>query len=163
MQGVAALIHAHHERHDGKGFPDGRSGHDIPLGARILAVADVYDAVQCGLLVDTVATSAEARAMIRHARGAQFDPEVVEVFLHITEPVLVKATELRLSTAQLTPGMVLAADLLSSRGLLMLTKGRAISGPLIQRIREFETHEGGQLNLLIRPGTGETREAPLPT
>lgn len=159
LQAVAALIHAHHERHDGKGFPDGRAGAAIPLGARILAVADTHDAVQAGLLVEATASATQARALIRHGRGTQFDPEVVDVFLHITEPQRPQAqAAVRLTTAQLLPGMVLASELLSSQGLLMLTRGQILTRDLITRIREFESRDGGQLVLQIRHGTGEPRE-----
>jgi response regulator RpfG family c-di-GMP phosphodiesterase len=153
MQGVAALIRAHHERHDGMGFPDGCSGPGIPLGSRILAVADSFDALQHSLVVDGAASVAEARTLIRHSRGTQFDPEVVDVFLHITETGRTRhADDLHLHTSQLKPGMVLAADLLSTQGMLMLTPGQRLSEPLIQRIREFEARDGGQLVLTIRRG-----------
>lgn len=159
LQAVAALIHAHHERHDGKGFPDGLAGQAIPPGARILAVADVFDEIQHGLLVEATASAEQARALIRHGRGVQFDPEVVDVFLQLTEPQRPQTeTPLRLGTAQLRPGMVLASELISSQGLLMLTRGQPLSEALIARIREFESREGGQLVLLIRRGTGEPRE-----
>ena len=151
MQGVAALIRAHHERHDGLGFPDGCSGPGIPLGSRILAVADAYDSMQHSLLVDGDATAADARTLVRHSRGTQFDPEVVDVFLHITETGRPRhADDLHLHTSQLKPGMVLAAYLLSAQGMLMLTPGQRLSEALIQRIREFEAREGSTLVLAIR-------------
>lgn len=156
MQGVSAVIRAHHERHDGMGFPDGCSGPGIPLGSRILAVADSYDSLQHNLVVDTAATPAQARTLIRHSRGTQFDPEVVDVFLHITETERPRhAGDLHLNTSQLKPGMVLASDLISTQGLLMLTPGQRLNAALIQRIREFEAREGGQLVLNIRPGSAE--------
>ncbi|MDP1902118.1 MAG: response regulator [Rubrivivax sp.] len=159
MQGAAALIRSHHERHDGKGFPHSLAGHDIPLGARILAVADTFDALLNGLLVESTATVAQARTLIQHTRGTQFDPEVVDVFLHITEPERPRpVSNLRLTTADLTPGMVLAADLHSSRGLLLLTTGRALSARLIQHLREFEARDAGPLDLRIRRGTGEAHD-----
>jgi HD-GYP domain-containing protein (c-di-GMP phosphodiesterase class II) len=159
LRPVAALIHAHHERHDGKGFPDGLAGADVPLGARILAVADTFDAVQHGLLVESAASTAQARLLVRHGRGTQFDPEVVDVFLHITEPQQPHApTSVRLSTAQLQPGMVLAAELVSSQGLLMLTRGQRLSADLIHRIRQFESRDGGQLALQILRAPGEPCE-----
>ncbi len=156
MQGVAALIRAHHERHDGMGFPDGCAGPGIPAGSRILAVADAFDALQHNLLVDSATTAAQARTLIRHSRGTQFDPEVVDVFLHITEVDRPQRVgEVQLNTTQLKPGMVLAADLLSSQGMLMLTPGQHLNEPLIQRIRQFEAREGGQLVLRIRAATAD--------
>jgi len=153
MQPVAAVIRAHHERFDGQGFPDKRAGSDIPLGARILAVVDAFDDLQNGQLVETPLTVQEARTMIRHSRGTQFDPEVLDVFLHITEPERPKAPagNVVITSAQLEPDMVLAKDLVSTTGVLMLTAGQSVNALLIKRIREFELREGGKLVLHIKP------------
>ena len=153
MQPVAAVIRAHHERFDGQGFPDKRVGSDIPLGARILAIVDTFDDLQNGHLVETALTFQEARTVLRHGRGTQFDPEVLDVFLHITEPERPKApvADIAISSAQLEPDMVLAKDLVSTTGVLMLTAGQAVNALLIRRIREFELREGGKLVLHIKP------------
>jgi len=152
MQPVVALIRAHHERFDGQGFPDRLAGAAIPLGARILAIADTFDDLQNGHLCDPPATLAEARTLMRHARGTQFDPEALDVFLHITEPEKPKApSSLLLPSAALEPDMVLAQDLVSSRGILMLTAGHRLTPSLIRRICEFELREGGKLDIHIRP------------
>jgi len=153
MQPVAAVIRAHHERFDGQGFPDKRAGSDIPLGARILAIVDAFDDLQNGHLVETPLTTQEARTVLRHSRGTQFDPEVLDVFLHITEPERPKppTAAIQMSTDQLEPDMVLAKDLVSTTGVLMLTAGQSVNALLIRRIREFELREGGKLVLHIRP------------
>jgi len=153
MQVVATLIRAHHERFDGQGFPDKRAGNDIPLGARILAIVDTFDDLQNGHLVETSLSIQEARTVIRHSRGTQFDPEVLDVFLHITEPERAKAppAHVVITSAQLEPDMVLAKDLVSTTGVLMLTAGQPVNALLIRRIREFELREGGKLVLHIKP------------
>jgi diguanylate cyclase (GGDEF)-like protein len=74
------LVRASHERFDGLGYPDGKAGADIPLGARIIAVCDAYDAMigprpyRLGMSEDV------ATAELRKCAGTQFDPEVVDVF-----------------------------------------------------------------------------------
>lgn len=152
MQALLPVIRAHHERWDGQGFPDRRSGTDIPLGARILAVADAYDDLQNGLVAGKAVTAQEARTLMRQQRGQRFDPEVLDVFLHITEPQKPKAeARLMLGCDQLEPDMVLASDLVSGRGVLMLTAGHRLTPALIRRIREFEAREGGKLELHIKP------------
>lgn len=71
----------HHERWDGSGYPAGLSGELIPLSARIMAIADVYDAV-CSLRCYKPALSkTEARGIIRDGRGSHFDPDVVDAFM----------------------------------------------------------------------------------
>jgi len=73
---------AHHERYDGSGYPDGLSGQAIPVAARIIAVADVYDALATPRLYRPHALAHGAvRAMIVSERGQGFDPDVVDAFL----------------------------------------------------------------------------------
>lgn len=78
---VVAAVRHHHERWDGKGYPDGLTGAQIPLFARVIAVADTYDAISSTRAYRPRASSARAREIIREEAGAQFDPEVVEAFL----------------------------------------------------------------------------------
>lgn len=153
MQPVLPLIRGHHERWDGQGFPDKLAGADIPVGACILAIADTYDDLQHGQIVEAPLTAAEARTLMRQARGTQFSPEVLEVFLQMSEPPARAAPvpALQLPCSALEPGMVLAADLVSSRGVLMLTKGHRLTSSLIQRMREFEAREGGSLQIQVVP------------
>ena len=71
----------HHERYDGKGYPDGLSGTDIPLSARICAIADTYDGiVSWKPYKKKQATRGEAVAIIEREAGKQFQPELVAIF-----------------------------------------------------------------------------------
>lgn len=71
----------HHERVDGKGYPDGLSGESIPLSARIFAVADVYDALVSKRVYKGAFTHDAARKIIVEGRGTQFESDVVDAFL----------------------------------------------------------------------------------
>jgi len=71
----------HHERWDGSGYPDGLVGEQIPLAARVMAVADVYDALMSQRSYKRPFTHAESRDIILSQRGKQFDPEIVEAFI----------------------------------------------------------------------------------
>jgi len=73
----------HHERWDGAGYPAGSSGDAIPLAGRIVAVADVFDALTHGRPYKPAWTVADATAEIARERGRQFDPDVVDAFLSI--------------------------------------------------------------------------------
>jgi putative nucleotidyltransferase with HDIG domain len=76
---VAEAIRAHHERWDGSGFPDGTAGEEIPMAARIIALADAYDRLRCSVDAQGVPLSAvECLERIRAGAGTQFDPAVVE-------------------------------------------------------------------------------------
>jgi diguanylate cyclase (GGDEF)-like protein len=80
---VAGLVLAHHERVDGTGYPDGAVGDRIPLGARILAVCDAYSAMRARRHHAAPRTESEAIAELRRCSGTQFDPAVVETFVHL--------------------------------------------------------------------------------
>lgn len=77
------IIRHHHERYDGAGYPDGLRGGEIPLLARLLAVADAYDAMITRRPYRDVIGSADALAVIREAGGSQFDPVFVDLFLKL--------------------------------------------------------------------------------
>ncbi|MCK4267817.1 MAG: HD-GYP domain-containing protein, partial [Actinomycetia bacterium] len=68
----------HHERFDGKGYPDGLSGENIPFGARILAVADSFDAMTSNRPYRQARSREAAFAELKRCAGTQFDPVVVE-------------------------------------------------------------------------------------
>jgi len=83
----AEIVLTHHERFDGSGYPHGLSGADIPLGARIFAVADTLDAMTSDRPYRRALTFAAAREEIIRESGKQFDPEVVSAFLAIDEGI----------------------------------------------------------------------------
>ena len=80
-----SIARSHHERWDGRGYPDGLSGEEIPLAARIMAVADVYDALRSTRCYKEALSRREARRIIEDGGGAQFDPRVVTAFLDLEE------------------------------------------------------------------------------
>ncbi len=73
----------HHERWDGKGYPRGLKGSEIPLPARIVAIADSYDAMRASRPYNIPLSHKEAVNEIRRCSGTQFDPALVKVFLNI--------------------------------------------------------------------------------
>ena len=78
---MAPLVRSTHERIDGTGYPDGLSGEEIPLGSRIIAVCDAFDAMVSDRPYRDAMSPAEAKAELRRWTGMQFDSEVVEVFI----------------------------------------------------------------------------------
>ena len=71
----------HHERYDGKGYPDGLKGEAIPLEARIMALADVYDALISERVYKKAFSVEKAKEIILDGSGTQFDPALVPLFL----------------------------------------------------------------------------------
>lgn len=85
LQGAAEIVLTHQERFDGKGYPQGLSGADIPLGARIFAVADALDAMTSDRPYRRALSYPVARDEIIRESGHQFDPAVVDAFLSLPE------------------------------------------------------------------------------
>jgi putative nucleotidyltransferase with HDIG domain len=81
LQGAAEIVRAHHEHFDGSGYPRGMKGEEIPLGARMFMVADVYDALTSERPYHAPMHHEEALAVIREGRGTHFDPVVVDAFM----------------------------------------------------------------------------------
>jgi HD-GYP domain-containing protein (c-di-GMP phosphodiesterase class II) len=83
LQMAREIAHSHHERWDGSGYPKGLSGKEIPLSARIVAIADVYDALSTQRIYRDAIPHEKCVDMIRQGAGRQFDPVLVEIFLKL--------------------------------------------------------------------------------
>jgi ribonuclease P protein subunit RPR2 len=81
------IVRSHHERWDGGGYPDGMAGEEIPIGARIFAVADTLDAMTSDRPYRRALSWEDAAAEIQRQTGTQFDPVVVDAFRE-REPAL---------------------------------------------------------------------------
>jgi HD-GYP domain-containing protein (c-di-GMP phosphodiesterase class II) len=88
LRGAVPVVHCHHERWDGTGYPRGLRGDAIPLGARIFAVADALDAMTYDRPYSRAISFEAARREITRSAGTHFDPAVVDAFLTIPIAVL---------------------------------------------------------------------------
>ena len=95
LRDVAEIVLAHHEFFDGTGYPRGLKGEEIPLGARIFAVADALNAMLSDQRYRRALPMSHAREEIKRCAGSQFDPEVVKVFLSIPERHWIEVREKR--------------------------------------------------------------------
>ncbi|MDD2734240.1 MAG: response regulator [Desulfuromonadaceae bacterium] len=160
LRPAALLVRHHHENMDGTGFPDKLSGEKIPLGARIIAYADQIDraAMMC---VEDVADQSLARAGLN--LGSHLDPALQRAFKKIvrycyfTDPKHEKLAigskhgsntsslidderttiELELKPEQLQPSMILARNLFSGSGLLLLNKGEVLDDDRIKAVKRY--------------------------
>jgi response regulator RpfG family c-di-GMP phosphodiesterase len=140
LQEAAKLIRSHHEHFDGMGYPDKLHGLEIPLGARIIALANEYDAVQIGTLLNKRLKQSDALLYIQEGKARRYDPAVVDAFMKVmgTSGNAQAIQELAVRMDQAKPGMVLSRDLMSSNGDLLLSKDFRLDSSLISQIKSFD-------------------------
>lgn len=159
LQAAALYIRHQNECYDGHGRPDGLAGEAIPLGARILSVVKGYHAYQRGSVDGYRHTPEQAAEFLHRHRRSRYDPVIVEAFLDVvqmstkrvlTDPVLC------VTTTDLVPGMVLARDVLSDEGALLLAKDYILDAGLIKLLHGVEQTGNEQLTIFVwnRPAPG---------
>jgi putative nucleotidyltransferase with HDIG domain len=151
LSNVGVIIRHHHERYDGQGFPDGLSRNAIPLGSRILAVADTFDALLYGTRYSRKYTWDEALREIADNATKSFDSAVVSAFMSSLKKGNDKPAEIYKETpcSELRPGMRLARDLITRDGALLLAKDFVLNLTIIKQIRDFETAVGHPLAIHV--------------
>lgn len=106
LNGCLAGIGYHHERFDGSGYPSGLKGHNIPIDARIIAVADAFDAMTSPRPYRKKMTLQDAARELERCSGTQFDPLIVKVFVKLLEPSISansRSTRAKLSAVRDVP------------------------------------------------------------
>lgn len=158
LQRVARFVRSHHERIDGKGFPDAVSGDEVPIGAQVLSVASDYYAAQSGRLSLKRYSAAEAHSLILGGAGARYERSVVEAFeLALNDEPTERPHDREKHAHEVMPGMVLSRDLLSPQGTLLLAAGYVFDARVVRQLREFSGREGVKLNIFVKlPEGGAT-------
>lgn len=144
LREAATLVRAHQERFDGEGFPDRLAGLDIPIGARILALASDYDNLQIGTLTERQLRPEQAAQIVIESRGKRYDPAVVAAFEEVTtgrSPVETLRDQ-ALRVAQLRAGMRTTRDLVTRDGSLLLSADHVLTDRMIGQIADFERTSG---------------------
>ncbi|MBU0682439.1 MAG: response regulator [Proteobacteria bacterium] len=143
LREAGTLIRHHHERYDGTGFPDGLKKNDIPLGARLIALADFIDKElrrqEGGNALEKVCKMVEAES------GQAFDPRLVPKVLKVAkkfyrENIQTKvSSEVEVSPNELAIGMVVSRDVLSGTGVLLLGQGTILNSKNIMTLKRYYT------------------------
>ena len=126
LKKVGEIIRAHHERYDGSGYPDQLVGENIPWRARLLAVTVAYASSR---LMD-----ADANEKIKMDSGSAFDPEAVRAFLRAQIMAVVPRRERQVTLTELRPGMVLAQDIYTHGGMLLVPEGQRLNATYIEKV-----------------------------
>jgi len=128
LRPAARIVRHQTEWFNGQGYPDGLSGKDIPLGARILSVVEAYE-------------RGSQPAELRQGEGRRYDPQVLrslERYLAAQSEAAEEIEEVRLATAQLREGLILTRNLYTGRGLLLATTGKVVDAETLDKIRNFD-------------------------
>ena len=151
LQKASRLIRLHHERIDGKGFPNGLSGDLLPTGARILSVVSDFHDLEHGRLVKSINGSEAAMVYLQEQGGKRYDARVVEALIGMLQenPNSRRQPVVNANTQDLVPGMTLADDLISESGLLLLAKGVELHEKNIAKLRQFELDSDSRLDLSV--------------
>lgn len=151
LRGAAELILHHHELFDGTGYPDRLSGLAIPIGCRIIAAVNDYDALQIGTLVQQSMRPADALNWLIENRGKRYDPQVIDALvLILNEQHKDLVVEIPTRPSSLRPGMILQRDLPHPDGYLLLAKGQKIDSSMIEQLQKLEALSGHTITAYIR-------------
>ena len=141
LKPVGETIRGHHERWDGRGYPDGLAGEMIPWTARCLAVAVYY--VETGLPPD------QAAAAVLERSGSWFDPEAVRLIVRVMSGLTVPKLAREVLLDELKPGMSLARGLYSSGGVLLFPEEQRLNDALISKIQKHHMINSITQRLLV--------------
>lgn len=161
---AAVYVRHHHERFDGNGFPEGLAGTDIPLGARIIAVANAYDKLLNSRTSFSSSTPAQAMRVAKGRANSEFDPSVLEALDAVVRDIdnqMKNGYEIEIDLSDLRPGMVLSRELTSANGDTLAKRNHAVEPKQIkelQKIHEKEPILGGLFVYRKWPRTGKRTE-----
>ncbi len=139
------LIRSHHEQFDGKGFPDRLHAEKIPLGSRIIAIANDYDDLIHTKKIGKVLNKEDAKNYIIKHKNTKYDPKLVDTFCENIvqlEGALSDSDEIAVALDDLKPGMTLTRDVLTPDGIMLLSQGHQISAALVERLKSWGSKTG---------------------
>ncbi|MDP2725105.1 MAG: HD domain-containing phosphohydrolase, partial [Syntrophales bacterium] len=143
FRSVGAIIRHHHESVNGMGFPDRLSKYDIPLGSRVIALADAADRLSTGIRRDDKNIGRKVLSLLNAQLDKTFDRDILpfmEQFIleRIVAPSLQDATgEVEISPEILVPGMILSRDIKSGTGIMLLAAGTVLDRKAISTLQRF--------------------------
>lgn len=143
MRPVARLVRSHHEQYNGRGFPDGLSGDQIPVGARIVAAASLYD----DLVHREKAPLAKIPEILQQCRGYQLEPAMVALLIDINlnfQHQEARREDRDVCIEDLAEGMVLAREILMKSGAFLMAAGTTMNTFIIEKLKRY--HQMGNIS-----------------
>lgn len=164
LQAVARIVRQHHERPDGKGFPDGLSGPDIVPGARIVAAASGLDDLLQGNMGQQRYSMENAKRMLLGGIDTHYDRTVIETMVQVVDDMAKAAkADVHLDVRELRPGMVLARAMVSSKGTTLLAAGHVFDERMVRQVQEFSRRESVRMSLWVQPASVPSDDRAAPT
>ena len=149
LHNAARIIRSQHERYDGHGLPDGLSGDAIPLGSRILGLANDYLQLQNGIFSPKRLFPDDAKAYVYKYAGSRYDPIVIEAFKRVFDAHDDEGGVISVSIKEAEPGMMLASDLVSKDGMLLLPADYVLEANVIEKLRLYDIARKENMTLRI--------------
>lgn len=163
LRQTAVLIRSQHERIDGKGYPDGLAGYEVPLGSQIVNIASTYESLISGRLAEKEYSTDDAARAIHEGGSQRYDAEVLAAFDQVlAELAREQAEDQEVQADGLRPGMVLTRDLLSPHGSLLLPAGLSFSAQLVRQVQELARRDNLPLVFFVRKPGAARGPAPRP-
>jgi response regulator RpfG family c-di-GMP phosphodiesterase len=141
LRDVGRIIRGHHERFDGRGYPDGLAGEHIPWLARLLAVAVAY--------AESPLDGPATLGQIKEGRGKAFDPEAVRALVRCLPQATVPRRQREVLLSELQPGMVLARGIYTATGLLLIPDGQRLTATFISKLNHHNRVDPITQSLLV--------------
>ncbi|CAJ0734667.1 MULTISPECIES: HD domain-containing phosphohydrolase [Ralstonia] len=163
LEQVAQIIRHQYERFNGRGTPDRLAGPAIPIGARIVAVARDFEGLMSGEIVKQRTSPDQAMEMIKAQSGLRYDPDVVVRFVAVLKQQGEVMPVRQITSTELREGMRLADDLLTRRGVLLITRDSVVSAHQVQQIKHFEAHEDVPFAILVYAEAARASGGPAAT
>lgn len=164
LQGVARIVRQHHERIDGKGFPDGLKAAEISMGARIVAVASDLDEMTHGAMGELNHSAEHAQKLLQGGVDTHYDRKVVETVIRVVEDMADEARAfVHIDVRDLRPGMVLARAVVSAKGATLLAAGYVFDERVVKQVTDFSAREGVRLTLWVHSDSTKPDTAALKT
>lgn len=136
LRGASLIIRQHHERIDGRGFPDMLAGEAISLGARIVSVASDFDGMESGHLSERALQADHALRVVREGIGTRYDEAVVDALAQALKEIAHEArADIEVDVRLLKPGMVLTRDLQTPKGATLLPTGFKFDEAMLKRVQ----------------------------
>jgi len=157
---VSRVIRHHHENYDGSGYPDGLYRDDIPVIARIIHLLDVYDALISHRPYRPAMEYLDVKKILLAGKGKKYDPEILDIFIEVLEGREEESGSdiIEIAVNELKEGMVLASDIKTERGLLLIPRGEVIQRSHISKIENFQKTDSVATKISIVRGENHRQE-----